>query len=259
MFTLLGKFLVMFNVAFSIIGFTWAVVLYTNGVNYTDDPPAVHKDKPEAPKTPAGLLYEPSQQIKETASTKYPAERSWSVARKAMLDKEGRTIADRPWYQERLKHQRVEASEASPAQTVVFSDKLMPEEDKEKFDRPKLADAELDGKKYQKLTFYEDKLAENMRELVNTRDEFESKLKKDVELTNKILGMPPDEKGLRQMTVDERIKRLDVEEEFRMLQPYQTVVEYDAELLIKRQDVLDERLKELNDYLRTKHGVTFAD
>jgi len=59
--TLLGKLLVLFNLAVSMMAAMWALMLYTNNVDWSNAPPKSAGEKVEVP---AGKLYEPEQEIK---------------------------------------------------------------------------------------------------------------------------------------------------------------------------------------------------
>src|SRR5437667_1428758 len=117
--TLIGKILLLLNFSFSIVGFTWALILYSNNVSYTDDPPKAPKDKPDAPDLPAGQLYELSNQIKGLTVIKASEEAKLRNARVNICAREDRVVDDRPWYLAQLERQRVGAG--VPVQSVVFT------------------------------------------------------------------------------------------------------------------------------------------
>ena len=112
--TLIGKLLLLFNLVFSLGGLTWALVLYSNNVNYTDDGPKAPADKPDAPELPAGKLWEVSNQIKALASNKGTEEGRLNTARTDVAKEEDRLVADRPWYLAQLERQRTGATAINP-------------------------------------------------------------------------------------------------------------------------------------------------
>jgi hypothetical protein len=262
--TLIGKLLLLFNFVFSIGGFTWALVLYCNNVDYSDTAPKAPADKPDAPELPAGKLWDVSNQIKALASNKGIEESRLIKARNDLQTQEDRLVADRPWYLAQLEHQRTGATDINPVQSVVFTPKHLPEPDPANFNRPKMekvaapklaGDEAKEDRPLLSVRYYEDKALDNMKALVLTREELVKNLTEDMKLTDRLLGVPPDEKGLRQQVVDERAKWREVADEWRMLQPLETLGGVETALLEGRRGNLSERLRELDEYLFKKHGV----
>src|SRR3954447_20061371 len=94
--TFLGKLLVLVNLVLSTIMCFWAVVLYTNSVDWSNAPAKGDQ--------PAGLLNQRKARITELQGVLPGADRSWRVARSELLEREGGRQADRDWYTQELQH-----------------------------------------------------------------------------------------------------------------------------------------------------------
>jgi hypothetical protein len=276
--TLIGKLLVLFNFVFSLGGLTWALVLYSNNVNYTDDPAKPPAGSANAPDLPPGKLWGASNEITTLARNKGFEESRLAAARSAeppadgkepttplsVAYREDRLAADRPEYLKQLQHQRTGANEGDPVKTVVFTDKGLTEPDPTRFGRPKLANAtrprapwapeEAKDDLLRSITYYEGELRKTMTDLVRTREDMIKHLQEDMKWTDRLLGTP-DEKGLRQQVVDERMKWRELYDELVLLALPETTVSAESEILRRRYEGLTERVKELDDYLLRKYRV----
>jgi hypothetical protein len=69
-----------------------------------------------------------------------------------------------------------------------------------------------------------------------------------------LLANPPDRKGLRQRLVDEDAKRELIQVEQGLIEPLWKVNDVDTELLLRRRETIEERLKELQGVLLKRYG-----
>jgi hypothetical protein len=88
-------------------------------------------------------------------------------------------------------------------------------------------------------------------------------IQEDTDLTNQLVGTPaaggkPAVKGLRQRHVEERDKRDGIVAEQRLVRPLFVNTAVESELTLQRLRTLQEREKELIEYLRKKHKIEVA-
>src|SRR5579884_856052 len=84
--TLLGKILVFFNLAFSLLLASWAFLVYSNNM--------------ETPKRFA----EKEKQLNELWKGVAPAQTNWQAARRKVQDEESHLAADRTWYDNEMNY-----------------------------------------------------------------------------------------------------------------------------------------------------------
>jgi hypothetical protein len=238
--TFLGKLLVMINLILSMAAMTWAAGLYTNNVDWSDAP-----GKGEQP---PGKLKVEKDKLTAGLAALVPAENGWKTSRAELLQLEERLPADRAWYAAELTHLRSGATETNPARSLVL-DKYEPVPDPANFNRPKMAKAlDSQNKPILSILAYSQVSEGNLKEIARAMDLFKKNANKDIDLTNQLVGLG-ENKGFYQRMIDERLKRDKLIEEEIALRPLLINIAVEYDLLGKRKDGLDERLKELNDYL----------
>lgn len=94
--TLLGKLLVVFNLAFALMLATWSFSIYANGIDWTDT-----KDK-SSPPVPIGQFAIRAAKLDELWKGVVPAQKDWKDAREKLADGESRLAADRVRYDKEI-------------------------------------------------------------------------------------------------------------------------------------------------------------
>jgi len=248
--TLIGKVFLYFNLLLSALLAAWSLALYANYLDWSDGPPKGEK--------PAGLIGERQARIKEVVAGIGPFERSWRTTEQLTHLQEDQRQADLAWYAAELKHLVNGATEGNPCRSVVL-DRNLPVPDPKNFNRPKMAPVnDRAGQPLLSMTVYDERSKKTLEDLAVVLKQYDDKIKEDIKLTDKLAGTP-DMKGLQQRVVDERAKREGVVEEQLLIEPLWKVSAVDTELLLKRRETIDERIRELSKYLHRKHGYDVAN
>jgi hypothetical protein len=247
--TAFGKILVFLNLAFSLIGMTWALGLWTARIDWTLTPAKGAE--------PPGKLKEVRDEITaELAALKAP-EAGWRAAREGLLNQEYVRRADRVWYADELKHLRTGATAKAPAR-VVKRVRHLPEPDPRNFNRPTMEVAkDRDDKPLLSLSAYNAQSETTLKELSLALGQLQKKIDEDIELTDRLVGTP-ERKGLQQRLIDERVKREGIVFEQSQVRPLLVNVAAESDSILRRHASLLRRLDELRRYLRKHHKVDGA-
>jgi hypothetical protein len=251
MATTMGKVLVLINVAFSLMMATIALGLYNSNLDYD------HSQKDVAGKPPAGVTALKTE-IESLQKTSVPAvQASWSAALSTLLKREEERRAYRKHYDDQLLLLRGDATKpAMPVKMVEIGADHLPVLDAGGF--PKLVDAfDRAGQPVMQMTFYTAQLDIVRKEQVAVLDNLNKQIDRYAELTKRLAGAEG-KRGLRQMLVDERDKRLDVVAEYNSVRPLFINTAVESQLVEQRLATMKEQIEQLKAYLRMKHKVDVA-
>ncbi len=244
--TRLGKFLVFFNLGFSLLLATWAFSLYANGIDWSN--------RPAKGDQPAGLFKVKEDQLKELGQGLPPAQAAWLEARQILRVEETQLVQDRKWYDEQMNHLFVSANAQNPVREIAVA----PRDDEkagirrgqillDKEGRPVLNPVtDPAGKPLQSLTVYNSQDEQILQAIETIRQNREKQINKAKELTDLIIGDPTKGvRGLWQRILDEKAKNADVVAEKKLLEPLLVNTAVDGQLIHKRRVQLDKRIEEL--------------
>jgi hypothetical protein len=239
--TALGKLLVLFNLAFSLLLAAWAFGVYSNRIDFSDK-------KATADQT-AGEFQKRDEELKDLYPRVAPAEYAWRTARADIQAQEARRLDDRAWYLAELAHVRTKATPADPVRIVVYADQDDPKLGVRKgqvaldptTQRPRMAPAVRDGKGVPSLAAFDAEEKRTLDSLEAVQNKFEAQVKEATALTERMIGP----KGLIQRLIDERQKRDDVVAEQKLVKPLLINGVVDGELIVKRHRALQKRVDEL--------------
>jgi hypothetical protein len=244
--TRFGKFLVFFNLAFSLLLATWAFSLYANGIDWSN--------RTAKGEQPPGLFAAKEAQLKDLWQGLPPAQSGWLAARQTLRAEESRLVADRKWYDDEMNHVFVTANGANPVGEVTVAPK-----DDERADVRKgqiLLDAkgfpvltpvtDRSGKPLLALATYNNEDEKLLQSIGAVRQKREDQIKEANQLTDLITGDPKNGiRGLWQRILDEKAKNAEVVAEKKLLEPLLINTVVDGQLIFKRRGELDRRIKEL--------------
>jgi hypothetical protein len=239
--TLIGKLLIFLNLGLSMMCAVWAVGVYANRVDWSAQPAKGEE--------PAGKLREQQDRLEAARKELEIAFASWKGARDELMQAQAQRALDHDWYAQQLKHVRSEATAANPVKYMIY--------DPGAAGRPKEEPArDRAGKPLESLAAYGTRSDSTRKELENIMDAYRKNIDDDIRLTEELTGTA-DRKGLHQRLVDERAKQQGLVAEQRLEQPLLIIATVDQELIERRREGLDERLRELKDHLqkRNKAGV----
>jgi hypothetical protein len=239
--TRLAKILIFVNLAFSFGMMAWALALYTNRVDFSNN--KAQGDQP------AGELVKRVERIEELKAAFRPAETAWLNARTSVQGLEARRAADHDWYASELVFLRTGATAANPARAVVY-ELGSPAPDTKDPGRAKMKPATGPmNQPLESLKAYEGQLKDAHDLLARETERYEKAIKEDTDLTNKLAGYKDKDdkevKGLRQRIVDERAKLVNLNNEHKFVKPLLVNAFVESQLVLKRADALRARIKEL--------------
>jgi hypothetical protein len=189
------------------------------------------------------------------------AEASFEAAQQELCRAEDTRREERVWYDGELRL----VTEGKDPLREVEKDKGLPRLDDKK--RPKMVDPARELTKEQEKEGAENKVlmplpvyvAELARKRLRHRevqDELRKYAELDARLTNELAGDPErGTRGLRRHLADERTKRLGIVDEFGIVEGQRINTRVEAELSLKRLELLDERIQELARHLKQKYKV----
>jgi hypothetical protein len=258
--TFVGKLFVMVNVALSLC---WAVAAF--GLYVTSMDWGYERGKAG---TPGGILKEKTDEIKRLQAQQFSVEEGWREARVELRRREDVRRGDRSFYAEQFAHNRDKANAASPARAVKrHSPKVTPLDPEhlrnsiavlDKNGRPVLEDArERAGQPGEpprpllSLVIYDEQLKQRRKQNEDILIKLKAEFEKDITETNRLLDAPP-RKGLRTQLAEEKAKYEGIVEEQRLAQPLYVNTTVELDLVQKRIESLDERIKELESYMKKR-------
>jgi hypothetical protein len=258
--TLLGKILVLANVALSFLMLSWALALFINRIDWT-----ANKGKP--PDQPAGQLVERQDRVKRSNDVLDLSNGRWREAlwgndgkdkrpiRDGLPAWEKRRVDDREWYALQLKAALTGPAgmgEKAVIKRVALTKEGQPVLDGANANRPTMVDAERrkdandpKGEPLYCYNYYVAQLAKSTQDLEAAQLEYQKAVKTETELTEEAIGTKDKPKGLRQRIVDEQEKLKRINEELKDVSDRQTNSTVDTELLLARRVQLEGRVAEL--------------
>jgi hypothetical protein len=246
--TFVGKLFVMVNLAISFIMAVTAFGLYVTNLDYDAE-----SRKSTTPQPPA--KYTAAQKEIEGLRNSIPAVKgSWRVAYNSLLDRDDQRRQDKQWYDKELAFARNMATADNPVKEVVLA-KHLPVPDAVNKMRPTMQP--IAG--LASLATYTAQLEAERKENAGVLERLQKQIDEDIRLTNLLTGTTdPFTKGLRQLLVDERIKREGVIAEYNSVEPLRILIVAESDLVSKRLASMLERIAELKAYLKAKHKVDVA-
>ncbi len=271
--TFLGKLFVLVNVALSLFWCIAAFAVFVGGMDWDYD---VAK-----PGTEGGLYKEKLKEIDEQKKMQYPAENTWRLARARLREAEDDLRGDRKFYASEFAWNR---DKAAPAR-IVDKVNQMPKPDPRNRNRPTMVPAsDRAGQPLKAMRLYDQELDTLQKENATTLDELTREFYRDRGYSNMLVdvvdrafadevakkqepafsvarelakwaeerGVVLGGKGLRSLLIDERAKREDIEEEQRIVRPLFVNTAVESELILKRLESLEERVKELEYYIKKR-------
>lgn len=258
--TFVGKLFVMVNLAFSMIMATVAFALYSSNVDYS--PESKRDAQPKAPVRVTQLRAE----IDNVTATVPAVQGSWRAARfanakdyRGLLVLEAQRQKDRSEYRKLLLALR-EGKPGMPdsqVQEIEIGKDHLPVANLAPGATPPLrfTDAlDRSGQPLLPLKSYENQMEAVRKENAAVLVSLEEQIRMGIELTNRLTGSA-DARGLRQMLVDERIKREGVIAEFNSLRPLFINTVVDSQLMRERVETMKEQIDQLKAYLHMKYKV----
>src|SRR4051812_43155826 len=110
--TTFGRILVLVNLVLSVSVMVWALGLYANRIDWSDQ-----KGRADQP---PGELAKRQARIDELVNAIRPAEAAWAKPRTEILALEKQRSGDRAWYLAEVEQMRSSATAANPARRVVY-------------------------------------------------------------------------------------------------------------------------------------------
>jgi hypothetical protein len=238
--TLLGKLLVVFNLAFALILAAWSFNIYANGIDWTDS-----KDTKSTPPK-MGEFAIRAAKLDELWKGVAPVQKEWGDARHNLADEEARLAADRQRYDKEIRDVL-----AGPAKGKGISEVAIEK-----------GQILLDDQGFPKMVPPRDPM-NNPLQLLSLREynEEDEKLQQSIQgiieqhqkqideankLTDLIIGdKAKGIRGLQQRINDEKAKNADVLAEMELVRPQYINTLVEAQLINKRHAQMIKRIEEL--------------
>lgn len=243
--TFIGKAFVMVNLAISVMMMAVATGLFMTGIDRTE--------KAAKPGEPAGLTAQRKTELKELQSMIPPVENGWRQAHTDLLTREGYRVADQKWFQKELEHVRfhakVDDKVNNPARTIELNENAQPVLDVDNPDlemkrRPKrVAAVDRRNNPLSSIAFYTSELKKAQEKNVGVLAKLDKAFQEDIRLTN--LLVPPIGKGLRDRSVDERLKREGINFEYDAVDRFFVKTRVESAILRDRIGAMDDQIKGL--------------
>jgi hypothetical protein len=237
--TLLGKILVLVNFGLSVMVLVWAMSLYYGHIDLSDNA------KPEP-----GQLKLRKDRITDALAAGGSGDVSWRENRSAVLAQEADRVGDRVWYEGELQHARSGADDKKPAREIAFDNGLMAldpvDPQKPRHVRPRMKNAkDAAGGNLVSLDEYLKREQQQRLALAEAEKKLQDLIEEATRLTERLT--PKQGKGLRQRIEDEKVKVKLADEEQAILKPLLVNTAVEAELILRRREMLERRIKELSE------------
>jgi hypothetical protein len=231
--TLFSKILVVTLFGLSVVVMTWAMMFYIHREDLSEK---------------TGKLKPRKEHVAELWEGVRAADASYRGNRADVLAQERYRIADRPWYDAELKHALSGATAANPVREPVFNNGVLVvaavDAQNPKHVRPQLVPAkDAFGRPLESLVANLAAEQKKVADLVARQVELVTLIKQDTELTEQLV--PPVGKGLRQRIEDEKVKIKLMDEELAIIRPLLVNTTVESELILRRREMLEARIKEL--------------
>jgi hypothetical protein len=251
--TLAGKLLVIFNLVFSAMMAVVALGLYATGLDYGPE-----SKKDTTPKPPAQVTAL-AKEISDVVGTAAAIDGGWRSTRTELLKEEVQRTKNREVYDQELALLRVgpAAAKDQPVREVVFGADQLPVLDAAS-KLPMMKDAQdRSGQPLRPMAYYLAQIEAVRKENENLIANLEKQIKEDERLTTLLTG-DKGVRGLRQMLVDERVKREGVLSEYNSVRPLFINTTVESLRTRRRFEELQEQIEQLRNYLRKIHKVDVA-
>jgi hypothetical protein len=233
--TSLGKGLVLTNLVLSFGVAIWALLVYANGTDWSNN-----RGKDGARD---GELLARIDNVKKWADSLIPAARAWNATRVDLARLDERRASDRAWYEKELAFDRSGATKQSRA-LVVKQTNGQPEYGPD--GRPVMvAGADQFGQPLESLVAYNLARESLHRQIDAETKNLTKSIEEDTELTNRLGGDATGSKGLQHRILDERGKLAEAINEQLFVRPLLINAVVESDLVFKRQRALEARIKEL--------------
>jgi hypothetical protein len=251
--TFAGKLFVLVNAGMSLFWLVAAFALFATGMEWAYDP-----GKP-AQTAPGGILKEKQDEIARQGSMQFHVEQGWRKAYVDLRKREEDRRGFRKFYAAEFAHNEKNASEVSPARIVRLRDGFEKDTVRDsvatldpKTRLPQMVEAkDQAGKGLQAAGLYDKDLDAKRAENKDLLDKLEAEVKKDIAYTEQMIDTARG-KGLRTLLVEERFKRNGIIDEQRQVRPLFINTAVESELILKRLESLEERIKELERYMKKR-------
>ncbi|HTU20049.1 MAG TPA: hypothetical protein VMG10_18435 [Gemmataceae bacterium] len=237
--TLLGKLLLLFNLAFALLLAAWSFNIYANGIDWTDT-----KDTKSTPPVPIGQLAIRAAKLDDLWKGVAPAQADWSSKRDQLANEESRLVAERIRYDKEIHY--VLAGPAKGISEVETAAKGAPNAGQMLLDHngfPSLVKNPLLELSLAEYNAEEEKILKDigaeMAQHVKQIDEANK-------LTDKIIGdKAKGIRGLQERINDEKAKDEGVVAELKLVEPQLINTLVEAQLINKRHAQMKKRIEEL--------------
>jgi hypothetical protein len=251
--TFAGKLFVLVNAGLSLFWLAAAFALYATGMEWAYDP-----GKP-AQTAPGGILKEKQDEIARQKSMQFHVEQSWRNAYVDLRKREEDRRGYRTFYAAEFAHNEKNATEANPARIVRLRESFEKDTVRDSIAvlDPKTRLPQMDvakdqaGKGLQSAGLYDKELDAKRAENKDLLEKLEAEIKQDIAYTEQLIDTPRG-KGLRTLLVEERLKRQGIIAEQRLVRPLFINTAVESELILKRLESLEERIKELESYMKKR-------
>jgi hypothetical protein len=251
--TFAGKLFVLVNLAFSAMMAVAALGLYTTGLDYG---PEAKKDA--TPKPPARVTAL-QKDITDVIATIPAVQGSWRETRTSLLTLEVQREKNRKAYDEEmaLLKRGPDAEKDRQVREVVMGADLLPKlVPTTMLPEMKPADDRA-GQPLRPTATYNIQMDDVRKQIADLVERLQKRIKDDEALTLLLTG-EPGTRALRQMLVDERVKREGVIAEQNSVRPLFINIAVDSQRARKRLAALQEQIEQLKAYLRKMHKVDVA-
>jgi hypothetical protein len=244
--TVLGKLLVLANLLFSAVMLGWAIQLYLNRIDWSDNPATADQ--------PAGQLVEKIERIKQLHAALQSAEVRFKVPRTLLLAQEQKWTKEHEWSVDQLALLRNNKGGKLdvPVNAPVLKDGR-PVEGPD--GHPVMQPAkDRTGKDLYTEQYYTERLKLTHEDIAAEQKRLQNAVTEAGELSKQLIGP----KGLRQRLEDEKDKKATVEAVLKEMRPQHVGGQVQTELhraeleaLLQRQQQLLARIAELSRYQET--------
>ena len=246
--TLLGKLLVLFNLAFAVLLAAWAFNGYANGIDWTDS-----KDK-GSPPAPLGAFAKRAARLAQLWDGVAPSQTNWLTERDKLRKQEASLVADRLWYDKEIRYVLDGPAKGKGIFEVAVATK---DDDKTGVKKGQIL---LDDKGYPQMVPMRDQNNNPLQLLslaeYNKEDEgllkaigdviakHEQQIAEANQLTDLIIGTKTT-RGFQKRINDEKTKYEELLAEMKLVEPQYINTLVEAQLINKRHAQMKQRIEEL--------------
>ena len=220
----LGKSLVFANLVFGLVMLAWATSLYTSRVDWSSR---------------NGEVAKRDERHKKMMEALPAAQKRLQIATAQLFGTESPRGPALQWYNARLGE--AEHGDKGPIPVPVTKDGFTVPDQKAPYLPAVMAGTDRRNRPLAGMAYYTRELAAAHKAAADAQNRIKAAVDEDARLTEELIG----EKGLRQRTFDEQVKRAAVEAEIKEIQPREVNSVEIAEQLHRRREQLEGRVEEL--------------